>query len=195
MKKTLLVVAALFTVGLVNAQTEKGNMIVGGDVSLDFATNKAESNGTTVDVGKTTEIEFSPQFGYFVMDRLAIGAELTYQSETFKPDGGGGDDKFSLVGLGPFVKYYLENGIFGQLNAGFGSGKFETTNGQGATQETKYSASTWRLGVGYAAFLNEHIAVEPMLSYGSDVLKNKDTDVKSIDNSFRISVGFTIFLN
>ena len=190
MKKTLLIVAGLFCAVFANAQTEKGNMIVGGDVSMDFATNKAESGGTSVDVGKTTSIEVSPQFGYFVMDRLAIGAELSYQNETFKPDGGGNDDTFSLVALGPFAKYYLENGLFGQLNVGFGSAKFD--NG---VNETKYSASAWRLGLGYAAFLNEHIAVEPMLSYGSDVLKNKDTDVKSIDNSFRISVGFTIFLN
>lgn len=191
MKKTLLVVAIMFVVAFAHAQTEQGSMLVGGDVSLDFATNKADVGGTSVDIGKTTEIEFSPQFGYFIKDGLAIGAEVLYQSTKFEADGGG-ESTSSLVGIGPFVKYYLESGIFGQANFGFGSAKNDFGSG-----ETKYSASTWRLGVGYAAFLNDNVAIEPMLSYGSDRLKEKDSDpeVIQIDNSFRISVGFTIFLN
>lgn len=190
MKKTLLVLAAMFSAVFVQAQTEQGSMIVGGDISLDFQTNKVESGGNSVDVGKTNTIEFSPQFGYFISDGLAVGAEVLYQSITFKPDGGGNDTKASVVALGPFVKYYLDNGVFAQANFGFGSSKTDFGSG-----EVKSSITLWRIGAGYAAFLNDHVAVEPMLSYGSIQQKNKDTDVKDIDNGFMISVGFTIFLN
>jgi hypothetical protein len=197
MKKLLLGILLIGFTITGNAQTGKGRVLVGGEVSFDLANNKTDVGGTVSTDGKTTSILFAPKFGYFFMDRLVAGAEITFQSETFKPDGGGGDDKFNALAFGPFVKYYLDNGVFGMGSFGIGSAKTEFPTGQGTTNTTKYGISAWRLGVGYAAFLNDNISVEPMLSYGGDRLKNKDANPERIDitNSLTISVSLNIFLD
>ena len=114
MKKITLILFFVLPALAVNAQTEQGRAIVGGDVSFDFGTDKTDVGGTVSDDGKFTTINFSPRFGLFIMDGLAVGAEIVYQSYTFKPDGGGGDFKSNGFLFGPFVKYYLDNGLFGQ---------------------------------------------------------------------------------
>jgi outer membrane protein len=179
-----------------NAQTDKGSIIAGGDISFDFGKDKAKSNGTTVEFGKTTTVEFSPLAGYFFMDRLAGGLEFNINSTTFKEDGTGDKDVFTVIAVGPFVKYYHETGLFGMGSVGFGSIKDKTITGS-VTNEGTSGIFQWRLGAGYAAFLNDHVSVEPMLSYGALIIKDKDAnpEVKDISNRLRISVAFNIFLD
>ena len=197
MRKLLLGILLIGFTVTANAQTGKGRVLVGGEVSFDFANEKTDVGGTVSTDGKNTSILFAPKFGYFFMDGLAVGAEITYLNNTFKPDGGGGDSKSNQLAFGPFVKYYLDNGIFGMGSFGLGTAKTEFPAGQGTTNTTKYGISNWRLGVGYAAFLNDNVSVEPMLSYGGNRLKNKDANPERIDisNSLTISVSLNIFLD
>lgn len=198
MKKGLLsIFAVIVFVIAANAQTEKGSIMAGGNFSLDFDKAKYKSGSTSVDGEKTTTLTINPVGGYFIMDGLAVGADLTIETSKDKYEN---DDEFGYthIALGPFVKYYHSSGFFGLGSFGLGSAKSKSTDAaSGITSETTYGVSAWRLGAGYAIFLNDNVSLEPMLSYGSTSLKNKDADPeqKSISSGLSISVGFQIFLN
>src|SRR6478609_1785509 len=85
MKKVLLTAVAVFSLTFVNAQEEKetkgfgfsqGNMILEGILS--FSSNKETNSDNTGDLDetKTSSLSFNPKFGYFISDKLALGAEL-----------------------------------------------------------------------------------------------------------------------
>lgn len=197
MKKTLLSIAATFAfVAALQAQTEQGSILAGGSLSFDFENNKAKTGSTTVDEGNTFYAAFNPQVGYFFIDGLAAGLEVELSSTRFTPDQGDNESTFTIFSVGPFLKYYHSSGFFGTGKVAFGSSKSEFVAGNGNFQEDKDNIFGWRLGAGYALFLNDKVSLEPMLSYGSYSVKDKDADpeVKDVDSSLRISVGFQIFL-
>jgi len=71
-----------------NAQTKKGDWLVGGLLELNTAKNN-------------TSIEFSPNAGYFVLDNFALGAKLIIAYEQL------GDLNITSFGVGPFARYYF----------------------------------------------------------------------------------------
>ncbi|UII30989.1 porin family protein [Fulvivirga ulvae] len=195
MKKTLLaVIMVAAVVSFAQAQTEQGSILAGGSVSMEFENNKRETGSTTVDRGNSFYASFNPNVGYFFMDGLAVGLELGVSSSTFKADQSDYESRNTSLSFGPFVKYYHKSNFFGLGSFAVGSAKSEVDDN--GTSEVKYGLFNWRLGAGYAVFLNDHVSLEPMLSYGSNTLKNKDADpeIKTLDNGLMISVGFQIFL-
>ena len=56
------------------------------------------------------------------------------------------------------------------------------------------STSSWSAGIGYAIFLNDHVAIEPAVGYVSKIGKYKDSDERDIVSSITASVGFQIYL-
>lgn len=94
MKKLLLIpFVALLTIG-VNAQTEKGNVMVGGEVLL-----LARSGNTTFTA--------SPNIGYFFIDNFAGGGEFNLIT-------GGG---YTNWGFGPYLRAYFAGNPTGKLFA------------------------------------------------------------------------------
>lgn len=75
------------------AQTSQGSMTVGGDVSVQ---NTSVSGG-----GSSNSTSFSPSFGYFLKDRLLLGAALGVTNTTVT--GGPSTNTFSIA---PFVRFY-----------------------------------------------------------------------------------------
>lgn len=91
MKKiTVLFIALMGLFVSVNAQ-EKGDVYVGGN--LGFSVSSAGSNGY---MNSSTRFSIAPEFGYFIVDNLKIGAELSYSV-------GGGH----TMTISPNVSYYL----------------------------------------------------------------------------------------
>ncbi|MEM6829919.1 MAG: outer membrane beta-barrel protein [Bacteroidota bacterium] len=186
----------LFTL-VSSAQPDAGTLTIGGGLSLDFQNNKQENGSITVDQGNTNVTSFTPLIGYFFLDGFAGGLAVNYIRSRFKTD----DDTETTINrsftVGPFLKYYHESGFFGMANIGFGSGKFkfEDTEFPDNNTEADRSVTDWRIGGGYAYFFNDHISIEPMISYGGQTAKFDGTDIKDINNSFRFSVGFALFLD
>lgn len=178
------------------AQYNQGRMLVGGGANFTANTDKSKNGGTTVTNSKTTSFGLQPRFGYFVIDNLAIGAALDFGTSVTKYETNDDKDKYTSIALAPFVRYYLPQNIFFQGQFGFGSAKDKHEESNGADTEVKYNLFNWSLGVGYAAFITDNIAIEPMISYGSDILTRKDSNPKAkhIDNNFTIGVGFQIYL-
>jgi hypothetical protein len=177
------------------AQFEQGNMLVGGAVGAKFNTEKTKFEGTTDTDGKFTEFTLSPQFGYFVINNLAVGGGLDLTLQSYKPDGLDGKSTATLLLFSPFARYYFRPGIFLQSKFHLGSRKYKNDIGQN-TNESKNGVSGWSLGAGYAAFLNDNVAIEPMLGFESLSYKDKDSNqnVKDISSGIFLRVGFQIYL-
>jgi hypothetical protein len=194
MKKSVLIVC-MFCISVASySQFEQGTILAGGSVNFSTITEKYKTGSTTVTNGNTTSFSFMPQGGYFVIDNLAVGAGINLAFSKYKPDN---DQlsyleyKTSTIQLSPFARYYLQK-VFFQGQVGFGSAKSEDYEGD----DDKFSVMSWSLGVGYAAFLSDDVAIEPSIVYGSQSRKLKDSDpvYKDIDGGLLLSVGLQVYL-
>src|SRR5690606_4339042 len=94
------------------------------------------------DSGNDVQLNLSVKGGYFFIDNLAVGLNLSVN----KPYG----TDLKTIGIGPFARYYFGGKVF--LGAGY----------------THYSVdeasfSEIPLEVGYAIFLADIVAIEPSL--------------------------------
>ena len=193
MKKIITVFAFALICSGAFAQFNQGRMLVGGNVGFSATTNKVDFNNTTTTQSKSTTFSLTPQVGYFIIDKLAVGAGLNLTSVTDKADGSSDKDTQTSFSLVPMVRYYLDPGVFFQGQVGFGSASHKNVDGS-TTTTVKAGLFSWGVGVGYAYFLNDHVAIEPMLMYGMDTQKNKDNDAKYIASTLSVNVGFQIYL-
>lgn len=198
MKKHLLI-AILILGGMIvssqlSAQTEKGNMLLGGGINFDFTDNDFDTGSSTNDVSTSTFINFNPSFGYFIADNFVVGASIGLAFTSTESDGGNFSSSSNGIAFGPFVRYYSESGLFGTAGLGFGSTNFEQDSDFGDADFTS-STFSWNIGVGYAIFLNESISVEPTISYNR-MSSDPNTDFgdeRNIMSSINFGAGFNIY--
>src|SRR5688572_6190569 len=137
---TLALFALILTCSYLQAQTTKGNMMVGG--TLSFTKETPQDDGDT----QYSSAVFYPSFGYFVSDNLAVGASLAIVSETSKNTNS--KDVYSAFGFGPFARYYKftsnENfAFFGQAQLLFVSGSEKDTQINTPTTAVKNSQTSF----------------------------------------------------
>lgn len=183
MKKILLslVAVAALTFGA-NAQTEKGKIILGGNVGF---------NSTKVDGAEKADVNFSvvPSVGYFVGNNFAIGTGVGYdydksvstsrQNEAFK--------------VAPFGRYYVnltdQFKFFGQLSVplAFGTLKDVEANGDTGSKLGTTTSIGVNVAPGFAFFPNKKIGIEFSvngLGYENFSFKQEGTGNKVKSNSF-----------
>jgi outer membrane protein len=191
MKKiTILMIAMCATVGAY-AQFNQGRMLVGGSLAFQSVTSKSKFDGQTTTDGKSTDFSIAPQFGYFVIDNLAVGATLDFSLSKWDAEQGNDESTVTAFEFEPTVRYYLPVGVFFQGQFGIGTGKFKDED-----DEEKFTRTSFAGAVGYAIFLNDNIAIEPMIGYGisSDKYTDLDFDYKEIDNGLFLRVGIQAYL-
>jgi outer membrane autotransporter protein len=194
MKKVIFSSLACLVMAGANAQFNQGTMLVGGDVDFYSYSSKMKDGNTTVKTGTQTSFGLSPRFGYFVIDKLAVGASVNLSLSKYDSKSSFGSDNTSTgVSIGPFVRYYFDPGFFVQGSFGVGATNYHYDN-VGGENDVKYRTSNFGLGVGYAYFLNDNIAIEPMIGYASYSSKTKGSDAKDINSQLYLSVGFQIYL-
>jgi outer membrane protein len=194
MKRIVLLIALLISTTGVFAQFNQGRWLAGGSVGFSTTTMKTKTDAGTNTDGTSTSFGLGPQAGYFVMDNLAVGASLMLSASKSKSDGTPSVTySNSTIGLYPFVRYYLDEGIFFQGTIGGGSSKGKTKFNN-TTTEDKFGNFLWGLGVGYAYFLNDFVAIEPIVSYQVDTDTDKDDDSKDITSGLYLRVAFQVYL-
>lgn len=180
MKKCLLVAFALLFTGFygVHAQTERGSVMAGGNMRLHIPTN----DGDNV---QQSYFSLNPTLGFFIANNLAIGAGIPIKSDRYTNDGNRTTRRSSSIGFAPFLRYYIgESDIKPFLGARFGIEHFKTveTNQADRTDDAVFVG----FGAGIAFFLNEHVALEPSISY--DAYSRGNTN-----SSFNFNVGFQVY--
>lgn len=196
MKKIVTVIALALICSGAYAQFNQGRYLAGGSLSFSTLTGKQKTDNATNTYGHQTNFSLAPDIGYFVIDKLAVGASLNLSTSTSKGDGSD-DSKHTETDftLTPFVRYYLDQGIFFQGQVGFGSGSSKDKNdGSNTTVTTKHGVFNWALAAGYAYFLNDNVALEPTVGYGASTNNYKNPDYKDIRSGLFINIGLQVYL-
>jgi len=189
MKKLLLSLVAVAALTFsANAQTEKGKIILGGNVGF---------NSSKVDGASKADVNFSvvPSIGYFVGNNFAIGTGVGYEYEKTVSANRGQLEAFKVA---PFGRYYVnltdQFKFFGQLSVPLAFGSLKSVDANGDTG-SKF-ASTTSIGVnvapGFAFFPNKKIGIEFSvngLGYENFSTKAEATGEKVKTNSFGLEAN------
>jgi len=210
-KPAILFLTLFFAASMAFAQFEKGNMLLAGysNLGLDIGKQKYKYNGTTSENFKYFEFNLTPEAGYFVIDKLAVGAFLDVDLERYKYT----DDDIDLYTkfiIGPVARYYIiqldKLNPFVEGRIGIGAQKYKTKYSGGSDSESKYSYFTTKLGVGNTTFLTEKLGLDLFIGYDYDVWTEKNDDsggVKSVAaddskelwSSVEINLGLSYFFS
>jgi len=107
MKKFFLSVAIVAAMAFAaQAQTDQGTLFLGGSLGFESATSKEKSGNTTTNGPKITNFTIAPGVGFFVADKFAIGADLSYGSTIVTRKVGTTDvkSKGNTFGVRPYVR-------------------------------------------------------------------------------------------
>ncbi|WP_256011355.1 outer membrane beta-barrel protein [Desertivirga xinjiangensis] len=181
MKKVLLIAAIAVCSLKVSAQTEQGNIVVGG--SVNFSSQKIE-----VEDDAATSFSIIPKAGYFIQENIALGTGIGFQSgKSF--DG----DKTNTFIIAPFGRYYKSISeqfkFFGELSVPMAFGRSENEDGD---KGPKYSAIGVGLSPGFAFFPTKKFGIELSfsgISYRSETVKPEIGDDMT-SNVFNIGADF-----
>lgn len=154
--KKLLLLGFLAFFGLSNAQIQKDNWMVGGNLfAAEFNLNK----------GSGYDFAIQPKVAYFIKDNLAVGG---YVNLGFR---GAKDAATTFTyNVGALGRYYLSPGEKGVDNLlKHGRWFLEANAGIGGDSTSKGGASSnglnFGFGPGYAYFLTPNISLEGLLKY------------------------------
>jgi outer membrane protein len=181
-KTTTLFLFFLMALGYVKSQTTAGNLMVGGGVTFYSESDQSDED---YDFSYTN---FGPGAGYFIMDNLAVGLNLSFQKT--KEDNGGSSEERTEFMIGPFARYYIPTSnesfaFFGQARLDFGSGKRDVTPGG----EVKSGSLSFAISPGFAYFFNQHWALEIALT---GLVIESDDPNKDADDDKVTSVMFSV---
>lgn len=183
MKKILLslVAVAALTFGA-QAQTEKGKIILGGNVGV----TSSKTDGAT-----KSDFSFSvvPSVGYFVGNNIAIGTGVGYN---YDKSVSGGEQTEAFV-VAPFGRYYVNLSeqfkFFGHLSVPMEFGTYKDVNANGDTG-AKLGTSTSigvQLAPGFAFYPTKRIGIEVSvngLGYANYTTKDEASGLKVKTNAF-----------
>ncbi|GAA3942382.1 hypothetical protein GCM10022209_42240 [Chitinophaga oryziterrae] len=163
------------------AQTQKGNLMVGSDIT-DF--------GFTFQKSSTRfNFNLNPKLAYFIKDDLAIGGYVNFGLST--SNGAGSDVNY---GVGALARYYVHDKnteklefskrarFFVEANAGFG--------GQNPASGASTNGVQLGVGPGLSYFITPNVALDALLKY--DLIVGGGNSTTSQNLGF--SLGFQIFL-
>ena len=182
MKKTLFFFAAIICANtlLVNAQIQRGNALVGGDIG-NFNLGLGEKSNFS--------FQINGKAGFFLKDNTAIGPNLKLGLST---ETGKGTD--FLYGLGLLVRQYASGNsipavrhtrFFAEANAGF-----EGINRSKSSTNTTTNGLGLGIGPGLAYFITPNIGLEGLLMYQGIF----GFGTKMVASNLNFNVGLQIYL-
>jgi hypothetical protein len=169
MKKILFVCAMLLATAAFS-QTEKGGFLVGGGISL--LTGEGSS-----------QFAIDPNFGFLVANNFMLGGRVSYDRQNL------GNIKTTQFGVGPFARYFV-----GQTTTKpFAVAEFDfisSTTKNGNSPDIKSNGTRFLFGLGFAAFVNNTVAVEGITGYTYSKFRDVDGS-----GGFTLRLGFGIYFN
>lgn len=179
MKKNLLklLFAGLLFAGSAQAQIQKGNVMVGGNLT---------NINLGLDAPNVFSIDITPKAAWFIEDNLAVGGYVNFGLQTAKNSA-----TTTSYGVGALGRYYagkdvevLKHGRF-FAEATVGVGGVNVSKGGGNTNGLDLS-----VGPGFAYFITPNIGLETLVKYKGLVGFGSST----MQNNLNLSFGFQIYL-
>ena len=179
MKKILTLLAiGLAVVNVSNAQLQKGNVLIGGNIAdFNLGLNKGGAYNFTI----------VPKAAWFISDNVAVGGYLNFGLQGAKNGA-----TSTTYGIGPLARYYMGKTDLDMLK--HGRWFVEGNVGVGGTNVSDGGPSTNGLdlgvGPGYAYFITPNIGLEGLFKYYGQVGFGNTTS----SNNLGLSVGLQIYL-
>lgn len=172
-----------------HSQLTKGNWLVGGNGKF-YSYKSQYSSASYSSEASYTQIDLSPNIGYFVADKLAFGVRPTFSSIKGEVTTiGGGITNVQRYWFGPFGRYYFLEAT-GKTNlvtdVSYQFGLFNAGGQKGDLRQ--FSALA-----GPVIFFNSSVGLEFLLGYS---YSKEDVEMasKQINKGFQIALGFQIHL-
>ena len=181
MKKILvaLIIFSSIAIERANAQLQRGNILVGGDLAdFNLGLNKNSNFIMTID----------PTAAWFIKDNLAVGAYVLLGVDAVK------GSTTTTYGVGPIARYYLGTNQVNTESLLRHTRAFVEGNVGIEGSNTSHGSSTNGLGLGIgpgiAYFVTPNIGLEALLKYKGIVGFGNDP----LNSRLDLSVGFQIYL-
>ena len=145
---------------LIPAKVKQGSIMLGGNLNASaYSTTKELDLPVGREEGTNILVNLHSKSGYFLQHDFVLGLDLSLEHESLSINTAEEVDKFrrTMMLAGPYARYYLDNGIFGELSLQAGLLNFSTGD--------KSNLFQGGIGVGYAYFINEKISLEPTLNF------------------------------
>ncbi len=199
-------IAAILLFSTTQAQTEKGNYMLGGTTTI-IGGSGAIPNQLSLGFGHYKRnfidvfyynVNFSTNGGYFIANGLMLGLNVSAlhnnnrRTINFDPpeDDVSETFKYTDFSIAPFVRYYLNQGkkiqYFGEARVGMAINKVDDfpTN----------DAVLFGAKAGAALFINRKVSLDLFYDFTSIISEIKTNDSKNFDAFHGIGIGFDIFL-
>jgi len=195
MKKNLILIALVgISLSVVAQVPKRGAILAGGDIS--FNANKVSDKDAITGFSTESNIigfAMGPKIGYTLMEGLIVGGILQFSASSTKANAGGLKITNSSLAAGPFARYYLPMGIFGEASFVAGVQTSKTTSGGVSSPKNKNNLSDLFIGAGYAYFLTPSVSVEPLIGFGYDRIKFDNNDVLK-NRGLRFKISLSVYL-
>lgn len=148
---------------LLRAKIKHGSLLLGGNFQGSYLLTTSELNSTGQKVnGRRIDFNLRGKNGYFIREDFVVGLDLSVLHQSTKRTDQADGSSFkprreTFVMAGPFARYYMLNGVFGEINLLAGLHNFNDVN-------QKYKALEGSIGIGYAYFITKQFSLEPVLS-------------------------------
>lgn len=195
MKKVILSIALLSGIAFTTqAQTEKGNFVVGGNVS--YSTLKTDAEGAKA----SHEFSIVPNIGYFVSDNISIGTGIGYQTSKASQESLTGKQEAFVIA--PFGRYYTPVAekfkFFSQLSVpmAFGTVKAIDEDLKVGDKSGNSTSIGVALSPGFAYYPSSKIGIEFALngiSYNNQSFEDADGNKIKGSGSDSFSIGTDFF--
>lgn len=189
--KQIITLLFLFFFFNANAQIDKGIWLVGG--TGNFLSSNYENSGPTFSSkSNRVDIAISPNVGYFVLDKLALGLKTSFTKYKEQITGTGGlYSNVNRFSFGPFVRYYFlekdrQYNLLTEVNYQYGLYSFKPTKG---------NSNSFNAAIGPVIYFNTSVGLEFLLGYYNTketIKQNGDNIIKQ--SGFQVSIGFQIHL-
>lgn len=201
-KKIHLLILILIPYTLIAQHIDKGTFLIGGASNINvlgsgfdvMSINYTTYSYSTYNYTKKS-INFSPKIGYFITNKLSVGAD--FNIAFIKTDYYNEPITKTFLGISPWVRYYLfkrkilpfveVNGIVGRI-------KTSGWSGNSLTSDNKRGIMGLGGGIGFSKPLGERLIFDLSLTYTSskDFVINEDDYI--MKSSLGVKFGFNILL-
>lgn len=177
-----------------------------GSIGFTSSTQKSDAVGyTEQNPLKTTNINLLPQFGYFVIDNLAVGMDLSliHASSSLKSINYDSNSTGTYFCVGPFVRYYIPAGKilpYFEITGGYGAENIWSRDTNSLYSHTSTSSSglfSVGGGAGVAIPIGDRVTFDALLGYNSLTVndpENNTDNQRTVMGTFGLKLGFSVLL-
>lgn len=177
-----------------------------GSIGFTSSTQKSDAVGyMEQNPLKTTNINLLPKFGYFALDNLAVGLDISliYQSRSLKGINNESNSKGTYFCVGPFVRYYIPAGKilpYLEITGGYGAENIWSRDTYSLYSHTSTSSSGLYSvggGAGIAIPVGDRVTFDALLGYNSLTVKDPENNTdnqRTVMGTFGLKLGFSVLL-